>query len=120
MKRCEGFDGRMIQQARVLPENGRSVREYPSLSLHGKRHPPFFLGRLVIIRQPVVRLARMAGQNRREGDGIGGLSERIYAGEVQRAVRLNGNACALRECLSVGNGELEIERGFAVLILLSI
>ena len=56
----------------------------------------------------------MAGQNRREGDGIGGLSERVYAGEAQRAVRLNGNARALRDRLSVGNGELEIERGLAV------
>lgn len=57
----------------------------------------------------------MAGQNRREGDGIGGLSECVYAGEAQRAIRLRGNARALRERLSVGNGELEIERGFAVL-----
>ena len=104
----------MIQKVRVLPENSGSVREYPSLSLHGKRHPPFFLRRLVIIRQPVVRLAQMTGQNRREGDGIGGLSERVNAGEAQRAVRLNGNTRALRERLSVGNGELEIERGFAV------
>lgn len=83
------------------------------LHFHGESHLPFFFCRFIIFRHPVVFFGQMAGKNRREGDGIGRLSERISAGKQQRTVRLRGDGRTLREHLSVGYGELEIKRRFA-------
>ena len=95
----------------VLRRTAGSVREYPSLSLHGKGHLPFFLRRLVIIRHQLV-FPRPNGraESAKVTESAAGVS--AYTPEKHsEAVRLVRNARALCDRLSVRNGELEIGVG---------